>query len=53
MRASYRYAAEHGYEPQYRCRLDNHASVALAEAAGLTHFGTWEVISPDPDPAGM
>lgn len=41
-----------GYEPQYRCRLDNTASVALAHAAGLTHFGRWEVIDPEQvDPA--
>jgi RimJ/RimL family protein N-acetyltransferase len=42
-----KYAAQEGYEPQYRCQLDNHASLAVAKAAGLTHFGTWEVVSPD------
>ncbi|MET3290591.1 UNVERIFIED_CONTAM: RimJ/RimL family protein N-acetyltransferase [Brevibacillus sp. OAP136] len=41
------YALEQGYEPQYRCQLDNHASTSLAKAAGLTLFGKWEVISPD------
>ncbi|HTJ69705.1 MAG TPA: MFS transporter [Actinospica sp.] len=50
VRASYKYAAEQGYQPQYRCQLDNHASVALAKAAGLTHFGTWEPISTE-DPS--
>ena len=33
-----------GYEPQYRCQLDNTASVALAMAAGFKLFGRWEVI---------
>ena len=36
-----------GYEPQYRCQLDNAASVALARAAGFTLFGEWEVIDAD------
>ena len=35
------------YEPQYRCQLDNAASVALARAAGFTRWGTWEVIDTD------
>ena len=47
VRAISRYACEQGYEPQYRCQTDNLASVALAKTAGLTLFGTWEVISPD------
>jgi predicted GNAT family acetyltransferase len=34
-----------GYEPQYRCQLDNHASVSLAKACGLTLFGEWVVAS--------
>lgn len=38
-------AVEQGYEPQYRCQLDNLASKALAEASGLTLFGTWDVAS--------
>ncbi|WP_232697806.1 GNAT family N-acetyltransferase [Brevibacillus daliensis] len=42
-----KYAYDQGYEPQYRCQLDNHASTALAKAAGLTLFGKWDVISPD------
>lgn len=45
VRASARYAAQQGYEPQYRCQLDNEASIALAKASGFTHFGTWEVVS--------
>ncbi len=36
-----------GYEPQYRCQLDNASSVALARAAGFTQFGEWEVIVTD------
>ena len=39
-----RHAYGEGYEPQYRCQLDNHASRALAASAGLTQFGTWEVV---------
>ncbi len=39
-----------GYEPQYRCQLDNRASVALAHSSGLTPFGTWDVIHPDSEP---
>jgi RimJ/RimL family protein N-acetyltransferase len=51
VRALCKYAAQQGYEPQYRCQLDNHASAAVAKAAGLTLFGTWAVVSPDsPDP---
>ncbi|WP_026555163.1 GNAT family N-acetyltransferase [Arthrobacter sp. 35W] len=47
VRAISRYAYSQGYEPQYRCQLDNHASRALAAAAGLEQFGTWQVVSPD------
>ncbi len=47
VRALCRHAAQQGYEPQYRCQLDNSASLAVARSAGLTHFGTWEVVSPD------
>lgn len=36
-----------GYEPQYRCQLDNAASVALAASAGFERFGTWHVIAAD------
>ena len=37
-------ALTRGYEPQYRCQLENTASVALARAAGFALFGEWEVI---------
>jgi GNAT superfamily N-acetyltransferase len=37
------------YEPQHRCQLDNSLSVALAESAGFTRFGEWEVIVTDAD----
>lgn len=47
VRSICKYAFEQGYEPQYRCQLDNEASTVLAKAAGLTLFGKWDVISPD------
>jgi len=47
VRSISKYAYEQGYEPQYRCQLDNEASTLLAKAAGLTLFGKWDVISPD------
>ncbi|MDE9562947.1 GNAT family N-acetyltransferase [Xenorhabdus bovienii] len=47
VRSISQYACHQGYEPQYRCQLDNYASTSLAKAAGLTLFGKWEVISPD------
>jgi predicted GNAT family acetyltransferase len=37
-------ALDSGHEPQYRCQLDNTASVALAASAGFVRFGEWEVI---------
>jgi GNAT superfamily N-acetyltransferase len=40
-------AIEQGYEPQYRCQLDNASSVALAKSAGFTQFGEWEVLDTD------
>jgi GNAT superfamily N-acetyltransferase len=39
-------ALQLGYEPQYRCQVDNVASVSLAQAAGFTLLGTWEVVLP-------
>jgi hypothetical protein len=39
------HALAQGYEPQYRCQLDDVASAALAKAAGLTVDGEWDVIS--------
>ncbi|AZC17618.1 MULTISPECIES: GNAT family N-acetyltransferase [Pseudomonas] len=47
VRAICRHALEQGQEPQYRCQVDNLASVALARAAGLELFGQWLVIHPD------
>ncbi|MFI9630334.1 GNAT family N-acetyltransferase [Streptomyces sp. NPDC052042] len=47
VRAISRHALARKHEPQYRCQLDNHASVAAAGSAGLTRFGTWDVVSPD------
>jgi RimJ/RimL family protein N-acetyltransferase len=47
VRALCRHAATQGYEPQYRCQLDNEPSIAVAKTAGLTFFGTWEVVSQD------
>ncbi|GAV12952.1 hypothetical protein PBN151_2885 [Paenibacillus sp. NAIST15-1] len=47
VRSISKYSYAQGYEPQYRCQLDNHASTSLARAAGLTLFGKWEVVSPD------
>jgi RimJ/RimL family protein N-acetyltransferase len=38
-------ALRQGYEPQYRCQLDNASSVALARSAGFVQFGTWDVIT--------
>ncbi|MGY5764721.1 GNAT family N-acetyltransferase [Brachybacterium sp. DNPG3] len=37
-------ALARGYEPQYRCQLENTASAALARAAGFVLLGTWEVV---------
>ncbi|GAA2850809.1 hypothetical protein EDC40_101448 [Aminobacter aminovorans] len=47
VRSISRHAWDLGYEPQYRCQLDNAASILLAGKAGLELFGTWEVVSPD------
>jgi len=38
-------AIAEGYEPQYRCQLDNTPSASLARAAGFAQFGTWDVIA--------
>ncbi|BAP31183.1 uncharacterized protein CHSO_2146 [Chryseobacterium sp. StRB126] len=40
-------ALEDGYEPQYRCQLDNTASVALAKQLHLSLFAKWNFISPE------
>ncbi|WMT43291.1 GNAT family N-acetyltransferase [Paenibacillus sp. D2_2] len=47
VRSICKYANDQGYEPQYRCQLHNQESVSLANSAGLTLFGKWNVISPD------
>lgn len=46
VRAISAHALADGYEPQYRCQLDNEASIALAGAAGFELFGQWDVIAP-------
>lgn len=43
------FARREGYEPQYRCQLDNLASVALAKSCGFALFGKWIVASDMPD----
>lgn len=40
-------AMELGYEPQYRCQIDNTPSVALAKSTGFARFGEWDVINVD------
>lgn len=47
VRAIFRRAFADGREPQYRCQLDNTASVALARSAGLSLFGTWDIVTGD------
>ncbi|AQX07734.1 GNAT family N-acetyltransferase [Elizabethkingia ursingii] len=42
-----KYILQQDYEPQYRCQIDNHASVALAAASGLTLYGKWDLIASD------
>lgn len=37
-------ACARGLEPQFRCQLDNRASVLLAQACEMELFGTWDVI---------
>lgn len=36
-----------GYEPQYRCQLDNLNSLALAKSAGLSPLLQWDVVLAD------
>lgn len=33
-----------GYEPQYRCQVDNTASAALAASVGFRRYGLWHVV---------
>lgn len=41
--AAARFARSKGQEPQYRCQVDNHASIALARSCGFVLFGRWTV----------
>lgn len=47
VRKMFHYALTEGYEPQYRCQLDNVASVGLATSLKLQPFGQWEIALPD------
>ncbi|QCR20598.1 GNAT family N-acetyltransferase [Agrococcus sp. SGAir0287] len=47
VRALAAHALDLGHEPQYRCQLDNAASMALAASAGLERFATWDVVAED------
>ncbi|GAA2439863.1 GNAT family N-acetyltransferase [Mycolicibacterium llatzerense] len=47
VRGMFRYALTEGYEPQYRCQLDNAASNKLAASLDLQIFGQWEVVIPE------
>lgn len=47
-----KFSRQQGYEPQYRCQLDNLASVALARSCGLTMFGKW-IVATNPLRAGV
>lgn len=38
-------ALRRGFEPQYRCQLDNAASIALAASAGFALYGHWDVVA--------
>jgi len=46
VRALARHTLAEGYEPQYRCQLDNTSSVILAERTGFLSIGTWDVPLP-------
>lgn len=43
-RAMGRAALRRGFEPQYRSQPDNLASLAVARAAGLALYGSWDII---------
>jgi len=47
VRALSAHALSTGHEPQYRCQLDNAASMALAASAGLQRFASWDVVAED------
>lgn len=42
-----RAALEVEHEPQYRCQIDNTASVTLASRSGFASIGTWDLPLPD------
>lgn len=44
VRAIASHALRQGDEPQYRCQLDNAASIALAAAAGWSLYGQWDCV---------
>lgn len=44
LRAISKFAHAQGHQPQYRCQLDNQGSILAARAAGLSLFGTWDVL---------
>ena len=43
------HARAQGLEPQYRCQLDNAASIALAKSVGFALYGTWTGETPRDD----
>ncbi|QPG71670.1 GNAT family N-acetyltransferase [Mycolicibacterium mucogenicum] len=47
VREMFRYALTQGFEPQYRCQLDNAASIKLAASVNLEPFVQWETVMPD------
>jgi len=50
VRAISAHAIADGYEPQYRCQIDNAPSIALALAAGFELFGQCDVLAEDSSP---
>lgn len=48
VRALAGHALRHGCEPQYRCQLDNAASIALAAAAGWSLYARWDCVPAPP-----
>lgn len=44
-----RHAIERGFEPQYRCQIDNAPSVTLAARSGFERFASWDVSVPEAD----
>ena len=41
-----RHVLDLGFEPQYRCQLDNTGSILLASRAGFIEYGTWDAPRP-------